>query len=434
MKNKKSQETGQILVIFAVALIVMLGFAALAIDGGMIFVDRRYSQSVADTSSLAGAGSAAQFLEEKGISWATFHCSTDPGSLVKQALDFGYAAAVSRAASNQVTTLDRDITDQHGVEITCTENGFQKYIDVKTIITSTVATSLVQVVYPFPIRNTVTAVVRIHPRTELAYNRAVVALSDSCANNDGGVVFDGTSDVYIHGGGVYSNSCIDASGNVHVDVENGGINFVGNLTTHGHPVLDPDTSRDTAPLPRQHIGPLNCGSSAPVSVNGAGNIGPGNYTQIKLTNGTLQLSPGLYCLSGDVEIHGGEILGDGVTFYLMKDGSKNTNVTINGNATVHLNAPTESTVVGGAKVGLLFYMADGNAGNISLLGSAGSSFTGAVFGGDASIDVGGTTGVNPTYNTQLVGKYVKVHGTSQIDINFEILPLYNEEPTLDSIE
>ena len=434
MNRNSSHETGQILVIFAVALVVMLGFAALAIDGGMIFVDRRYSQSVADTSSLAGAGSAAQYLEEKGIRWANFHCSTDPASLVKQALDVGYTAAVSRAASNQVTTLDRDISDMHGVEITCTETGFQKYIDVKTIITSTVATSLVQIVYPFPIRNTVTAVVRIHPRTELAYNRAVVSLSDTCANNDGGIVFDGTSDVFIHGGGVYSNSCIEASGNVHVDVNNGGIDYVGSLTTHGNPVLDPNPARFSAPMPRQYIGPLGCGSSAPVSVNNSGDIGPGNYSLIKLTNGTLRLSPGLYCMTGDVEIQGGEILGDGITFYMMKDGSKNTNVSINGNATVHLNAPTEANVVGGAKVGLLFYMADGNAGNVSLLGNAGSSFTGAVFGGDASIDVGGTTGVNPTYNTQLVGKYVKVHGNSQIDINFETLPLYNEEPTLDSIE
>ena len=66
MKKKPTRENGQILVIFVVALTALLGLTALAIDGGMIFADRRYSQSVADTASLAGAGAAAQYLEKNG--------------------------------------------------------------------------------------------------------------------------------------------------------------------------------------------------------------------------------------------------------------------------------------------------------------------------------------------------------------------------------
>jgi hypothetical protein len=79
-------------------------------------------------------------------------------------------------------------------------------------------------------------------------------------------------------------------------------------------------------------------------------------------------------------------------------------------------------------------MAAGNEGDISLLGTAGSSFTGAIYAQDGTIDIGGTSGVNPTYNTQLVGKYVKVHGTSQIDINFQNSPPSTEQPKLDMME
>lgn len=135
-----------------------------------------------------------------------------------------------------------------------------------------------------------------------------------------------------------------------------------------------------------------------------------------------------------MSIQGGEILGDGVTIYMMKDGSHDTSLLINGNATAHLNAATEATAVNGAIPGILIYMADGNQGNISLLGNAGSSFTGTIYAPDASIDIGGTSGVNPTYNTQLIGNYVKVHGNALIDINYHTFPPATEKPKLDMME
>jgi hypothetical protein len=79
-------------------------------------------------------------------------------------------------------------------------------------------------------------------------------------------------------------------------------------------------------------------------------------------------------------------------------------------------------------------LAEGNSGPVKLEGTSDSSFTGTIYGRDATIEIGGTSGVNPTYNTQLVGKYVKVHGTSQIDINFHTFPLNTEEPKLDVLE
>ena len=48
-------ERGQSLVIFALALPVLLGFAALAFDLGQIQLDRRSEQNAADAAALAGA-------------------------------------------------------------------------------------------------------------------------------------------------------------------------------------------------------------------------------------------------------------------------------------------------------------------------------------------------------------------------------------------
>src|SRR5512139_1910650 len=48
-------EQGQAIVIMAFALIVLLAFAALAIDGGNAYVERRRSQNGADAGALAGA-------------------------------------------------------------------------------------------------------------------------------------------------------------------------------------------------------------------------------------------------------------------------------------------------------------------------------------------------------------------------------------------
>jgi Flp pilus assembly protein TadG len=51
----RSGERGQTLPLFALAILVLLGFAALAFDGGQMLLDRRTEQNAADAAALAGA-------------------------------------------------------------------------------------------------------------------------------------------------------------------------------------------------------------------------------------------------------------------------------------------------------------------------------------------------------------------------------------------
>ena len=436
MTQKIPRKNGQILVIFAIALVALLALAALTLDGGTIFVDRRYSQGVADTASLAGAGAAALSMDNSHITYSTFSC--DP-AVINQVLTDAYNAAQARAAANQVTNLDHDLSDSNGIETVCVDNPaqFDKHIDVHTMITSKVNTSLIQLFFSGPINNTVNAVVRVRPRTEFAYDRAVVSLGDHCGTNIGGVIFDGTSTVNILNGGVYSNSCITANGTINVNVDTMGVGYVGNLTENGNGSISPTPVQNGTLMPRQDIGSLSCGNGPAMNSSSGGTISPGNYSSIKLTNGTLTLNSGLYCLTGAMSITGGEIdvaknsdgSEGGVTIY-MESGS----LKISGNATAHLNAPTDTNVVPDAQVGILVYMANSNTGNVDLEGTASSSFVGAVYAPNGTIDVGGTNQVNPTYNTQLVGQYVRVHGTADIKIQYKTTPPHMIEPTLDAID
>jgi Flp pilus assembly protein TadG len=50
-----TQADGQILVIFALSIITLLGFAGLAIDGGSMFAQQRDQQTASDLAALAGA-------------------------------------------------------------------------------------------------------------------------------------------------------------------------------------------------------------------------------------------------------------------------------------------------------------------------------------------------------------------------------------------
>jgi len=56
-------------------LVALLAITALAIDGGVIYSDRRYSQSAADASSLAGGGVAASTMDDLGVIYTEFTCT-----------------------------------------------------------------------------------------------------------------------------------------------------------------------------------------------------------------------------------------------------------------------------------------------------------------------------------------------------------------------
>jgi len=443
MKSNQKQESGQVLVILALVLVGLLGFAALVIDGGTIFADRRFDQSAADASAVAGAVAAAQEIEDQHITNGVFSCSS---SAVIQAMQYASNAAINRSADNQftVTSLSSEAnlnTDKHGVFIKCGVEDHdawsQGYIDVMVDISSDVNTSFAHLFYPGGVRNSVEAVARVRPRTSGAFGYAIAALSKTCTANYDNLIVSGDAQVTVNNSGMFSNSCMKGNGNIVVNADEG-IRYVDGYTSSGLPDINPPPSPASEELPNFEYGPADedCAALADdfgnVKVNSDAAdvyLDPGRYSSIIVTKGKVSLNPGLYCVSGDVKLTGGTTYGDGIMFYLQKDGTKDTNFETSGNANINISAPHS-----GKWFGMLIYMAMGNAGNISLQGSSTSTYQGTVYAPSGHVDLGGTTNQMGEFSTQVIADTVKIFGTTDMTINFDDTIHYSEPAFIDMYE
>ncbi len=441
MKNPKTSENGQILVFLAFTVFILVGFAAAAaLDGGMIYSDRRHSQNSSDASSLAGGSAAGLILDQ--LEYDSFTCGH---SVVTTARNAAQAAAIARGTSNNFTLSATSSSDpgENEVAVECTVNNSgsfpEKFLDIKTKISSTVTTAFMQLAFKGEVKNTVDSVVRIYPRTPLAFGEAVVALSDTCHGGTGGVEIDGSSEISISGGGIFSNACLDTNGSslelcVNADPGeddcegDGTIRYYTNYSQSGNPDIEPSPSQapDRMPVPEVTV-PDCSGLPNHGDYSGGGTIDPGRYDRIRLNSGSLTLNPGLYCLNGEFRITGGDVFGDDVTIFMNAG-----DFTTPGNGEIQLSAPDHTcTVCPPAMAGMLIYMPEWNTGDVNLAGNSTSYYVGSVYVPRGTIDVGGGSSALETLHTQLVGETVKIHGNVTIDINYLGGDNYKEPATLD---
>ena len=427
-------EEGQVLAFLAIVLVVLLGFAALALDGGMLFSDRRDAQNAADSASLAGGSAAAYYMRTNNVNYNAFICGTSGTIYTEAAAEID---AINQAAANDYV-IDNDLSDKHGVSVNCeiVDMGSykDKHFDVTTKITRDTSTNFAQLIYDGPLRNEVEAVTRVYPPAPLAFGKAIIALNESaCSGNSNGVIFSGSSTTTVTGGGVWSNGCLTGNGtSFNVTVNDGGVGFAGSSTgtlTNISPA--PEYIPSTLPDHSTIVAEPDCSGLPNRTVPNSGNatLEPGKYNKIKWTGGILTMNPGLYCItdSQGMDISGGELSGDGVTIFLENGG-----VTISGNVSpVDLRAPEESPDPSPAVAGILFYLANGNSNMISITGNSTSFYLGTVYAPDGDLFFSGTSGTNPTFNTQLIGNNVEVSGGATIDINFNDDENFEQPPYLD---
>ena len=439
--KRKTSEEGQAIVLLVLGFVAFLGFAALAIDGGMVYSDLRHAQNGADAASLGGGGAAGNSMESLGVHYANFDCSdfgnaaTNMGQVHVAAI----AAASARATSNDYT-IDNDISDNHGVIALCVDDEdkgayIDKYIDINTHITRVTSTALIHFVYSGPVQGQVEAVTRVRPRTPLAFGHAIVALNDApCQGNSlRGVKFSGSSNVDINGGGVYSNGCLICSGAAFdVDVVDGNVNYADSTTCSGSDPVSP-SPQSVSPLPSGSFiaDPPDCsGLPNQGSHSGSGTLNPGVYSSISISNGSLVMNPGLYCITGSPNAFratGGDISGDGVTIYIQNGG-----MDVGGNVDpIDLRAPDANPDPSPAISGMLIYVETGNTNAVQLTGNNNSYYEGMIYTPDGDIQISGSNGTYPTFNTQVVGYNVEVTGNATIDINFNGGENYATPPKLD---
>ena len=419
-KLTHKNEKGQVLVILALALVALFGFAGLAIDGTRVYEARRQNQSTADSAALTAAGVAQNVIKEAQPD--IFFCGDSPTALTRMASDQGITSAQIAAKEDGIVLARYDITT-NGVTSVCGTDKKRTYMDFTAKVTTTTTTTFARVIGITSLPSSATATVRIYPYQSAAYGNAIASLSDTC----GGVVFGGSSITTIIKGGVFSNSCIDGNGGPQVDVQTGKIQYNTTYSppTSGGGFLSPTPQQTTSKLADTGlVGDPKCpssGYSAPPSV---GTASAGNYTGIKVNaNQTLTLAPGRYCLKGDLDVGAnGTLNATGVTFVFVTGSTS-----FNGTANLNLSAPTcpvgdKYCVPTGFTEdtkflkGVLMYMVEGNASTITLNGSSSNDYKGLIYAPDGYVKINGTSD-SKTFNTQIIAWNVTIEGNASLSMD-----------------
>ncbi|MEW5869667.1 MAG: Tad domain-containing protein [Chloroflexota bacterium] len=436
MKIKRSSsEDGQVLVLIVLAIVALLGFTALAVDGSMIYSDRRFAQNAADTASLAGGGAAALAMENLHVYYNNWNACGN-ANLVTAAAD-ARTAVSARAQSNGfvLNGMDSDLSDGIGVTVQCGEDtsGYfpDRYIDVRVMLTRETNTAFAHFVYSGPLRTTVEAVTRVRPRTPLVFGNAIVALNpNACSGNSNGLQFRGNLTLNVVGGGVFSNGCMDVDGGNHPRIQNGGAayfyggNSLGNITFY-------DSGGNQI-------------AGSPVQLSGAANQIPPSAYDVPVPDctghtisgssltGQSNLS-GLYCVTGDMSIHnsGGSIAGTDVTLVFM--GGK---VTVNG-GTMRIQAPPAG-YQGDAIPGIAIYMPKQYYGptcgevnqELKINGNVMNDLVGTILAPctDISLEGGGDT---MAYQSQVIGWNVNSGGNATLNVVFDDSKQYSKPTFLE---
>ncbi len=423
--NKQSPINGQqgsSSLLMAFAVIVLLGMAALAIDGGMLYLQRRMAQNAADAASLAGALAIAQGYGSDQIEYIVF----------ERAKDNGFDASGSETS---VVVNWPPISPSPYA-------GNSNYIQVS--ITENIASAFAHFVYSGPLAVTVEAVAHARVHEDLAPGYAIFGASlDECRT----LSFDGTPTLELTGGGsIVSNSnasCgCDATGgsgvkdgSAEVTVYHGGNIMIAGCWQHNGdsgsispiPVTGlPQQSVPAPPIP-------DCSDLddyGEVRVKNFETILPGKYESLSFTSQSIAtMSPGLYCIYGKNESNWGfqtigqaKLFGDGVMIYLMEEAG---GFSSSGGSQILVNASDTLTDASGNEwAGMLIYLHPGNSSEVILTGTSDSWYVGSIYALASPCTGQGTDG-GVALQTQLICDTIRITGTGDIDINYDMSKNYH---------
>ena len=400
MKTSYS-EKGQALVIIALAAVVLFGFAALAIDGSMVFSDKRHAQNAADTAALAGA---LAYARDNNITTAAEARATSNG------YDGG--------TMNDVTVTVTDVPSGK-----CPANTQGKEITVD--IVSHVNTTFARVIGRTQMTNTVTATSRsCGSYYGPPFNgNAIVSLTPTGI----GYNANGNVDWEITGGGIFSNSLDPEAAHCQsntTEITVPSVTVVGNYSW-GNCSMDISGTTDntatqlsysdySALFPREPA----CNGNAYLS-GGQWHPQSGADGSRVAFSGDMDFASGLYCVTNSPGPYHGELTGSGVTFYVM---SASFEMKFNGDGnSFNATAPTS-----GEYAGVLMYLApqidaNGNLLNtqaLDLRGNGDADIVGTIIAPSADVTMFGNSGTG-AINSQVIGYQVDAGGSAMINLTYQ---------------
>jgi hypothetical protein len=390
--NLKRNERGNVLVVGAAALPLLLGAVALGVDSVNLTLARRQLQRTADSGALAGAYAIVQ--------------NQPVSAAVNRDLALNKDHVLSTTTIENAPTAGPNINDPLAVRVILRANrktSFMSLFNDRTPVILVEATAAVSINGKF----------------------CMVSLEEGNAT---GVTFTGSSIVDL-GCGVATNSrataAVSCGGSTTVIASPvaavGGVPACTGYATGTR--LMPFTGKQKDPfagLPLPDISAMNCNTQIKVQPNDAlTTIQPGCYKDMDI-KGRVNLAPGTYYIDGS-QIGGSfnagsqaVISGTGVTIVLTSKtptvSSTVASININAQAQLNLTAPKTGTF-GGV---LMYQDPRATVGNtIQINGNSLTSYEGAFYFPKAYMTFNGTTGMR-TECLQLVGRRLSFSGNSHV--------------------
>ena len=315
-------EHGDILILTALCMTMLLSFMALAIDVGNLFFTQRQLQTLADSAAMAGALEAG-------------YCGSTPNCALLQK---AATSALTEGTPSVTPSLFLQCAPASGAGILLTvnngpcalgasdpNNGKANYVEV--VVSKKTPTWFAGIFGH--------STVNISARAEAGYALPSAAPGNQVWANtvylNGGSIADGPG----NNGGVYANSDAFAdSGNISAPYTlNSSGSITGNCYNNGTSCGPKPTSITAQPEPFSNLDsqePSQPGASPTCCANPGGptTLQPGTYTGLNFNGGnyTVNFAPGLYYFTGT--LNGGSNItfsGSGVTIFFAGGGNIQTN-------------------------------------------------------------------------------------------------------------
>lgn len=407
-------EKGQAIVLIVFAIIVLLGFIALAVDGGQIYLSQRSAQAAADSAAMAaafeasgGSGSSALAINKAYV----------------KAADNGYN---NDQVKNWVVVNNPPVGGAYcGV---CGNPAAIEYYQVK--ITVKLSPIFAQFVYKGAEQVTVYATA--HAKTSGALSQGDTLLSLS--NVSDSMNFSGNTGVKVAGGNIRSNGGMiknGASGDVIVNAP-GKVFYSTTFSGHTSPFNPAKPQKGTRALLNSVPEPY-CPSSADLSswASGSGfktkKINSVNYYYYPSGLSVENLPAGIHCINGG--IGKGNYKGTDVLVVLLSGDIQQT-----GNDSVDFRSATNMIDKNGNQWGgMAFYAPSSNNSTFKFGGNSGAYFLGTIFAPGATCDIGGTED-GSAENAAFICNTIKFHGNPTLTINFVPSRHYQVPPSVDLVE
>jgi len=443
MFHFKSRNSGQALVLLALGIVGLIGFTALAIDGGRTFADRRHAQNAADNAAYSGS---LRWAKDDG-SWSGNTWSNN--SWQTPAYEIAGANSYTNDTDSSVSLNIEPYNDCEAIAPTEPVQGALITVE----IWSQLNTLFAPVVGVLNTQNSVsaTAIACKSYTGHAALGQAAVACNKTeCSSFE----FGGNNSSTITGSGAFVNSSCDGNGNQkalrgfgsgYVQIP-GGISVVGGIdwTMDDPPDFSSAEQIDCFEniIPFENLGIFSCDTNSitnggPLTDENGKYLEPGRYSGTFPPGqaDTVYLKPGTYCIDDDWRTNSSkwEMLmypgydydnGAGVTFVVQGD------ITINGGALKLKGQNFGEPLDGRLLIYAPFYDEEENIVEhaITINGNSDSSFLGTMFAPTADITLDGTANnEKASWVGQVIGDTIKVTGT--VDWNL----IYNDEVGIDVV-